>query len=111
MLPAGKLSHLSGHDWSQYDHFVLYGNRRGQPVVYQGDWVGELHPFAGETLLRCAVLCKIHTRGKARSSRMRSWQCFAGEDVLMVDRVLVKWLIDGSHPGTTTETHLALERQ
>ena len=42
---------------------------------------------------------------------MRTWQRLVGEDVLQVDRVLVKWLIDGAQPGMTNETHMALERQ
>ena len=88
-------------------------NRRYYEVTQRPDddadspMIAQLQPMIVDGPYRCFVLCKNKAHG-GRCSRSRGWKMASGEHVTVVDRILMKWALDGLDIATRTEHMNAL---
>ena len=94
-------------DWVSYDNNIVSTVGNSKIVKDEsGQICGRLEPMLVYDMpYRCNAICKSHTDCK----RHRQWKQQSGEDVLMADRVLARWLIEGASLVSTAK-HKAAHR-
>ena len=95
----------------QYDHYIIRTkNHKLRDVVDAGGKIiGQLQPMMNFGALTVFALCKCGKHTGRRCSRGRAWKAKKGEDGLAPERLMVKWLLDGT-TLPSTDRHMALPR-
>ena len=103
-VPSSK---SAGHgipiDWEWYDQFRKETSTPGSYLFdvfnEEGKKISQIQPFPFTDGYKAAAACYHlgHKDGckKSRCARIRSWKPDKGELPMHVDRVLIRWLIDG----------------
>ena len=87
-------------NWPSYDKYIVTVGNSKIVKDESGQICGRLEPMLVYDMpYRCNAICKSHTDCK----RHRQWKQQSGEDVLMTDRVLARWLIEGASHASTEQ--------
>ena len=99
-------------DWSYFDQFLL-DSATGRPMVQDHDDIpiGQLQRFicTDTGYYKSTMVCYCHSKDGIKCSRMRGFNPACDPSFDHVDRVLIKWLLDG-HMYTDAESHKKASR-